>query len=132
MSDTLFATLMEKIESPGEKIHLHVPDDWMQGRTIYGGLVAALALKSMRAHVSRKRKIRSLFISFIGPLDAKPVTIQTQPRRSGRSVTTVESRIIQDDTLCGTAMGCFGADRDSQIRIPPVKRPKDAGSFQGV
>jgi len=124
MSDTLFATLMEKIEDPGEKIHLHVPDDWMQGRTIYGGLVAALALKSMRAHVSRKRKIRSLFISFIGPLDAKPVTIQTQPRRSGRSVTTVESRIIQDDTLCGTAMGSFGADRDSQIQVPSLKRPK--------
>ena len=54
MSDTLFATLMEKIENPGEKTHLHVPDDWMQGRTVYGGLVAALALKSMRVHVSRE------------------------------------------------------------------------------
>ncbi|MGM0394917.1 MAG: acyl-CoA thioesterase domain-containing protein [Thermodesulfobacteriota bacterium] len=78
MSDTLFATLMEKIENPGEKTHLHVPDDWMQGRTVYGGLVAALALKAMRAHVSPERKIRGLFISFIGPLDARPVHIHTR------------------------------------------------------
>lgn len=123
MPDTLFASLMETIETPEEIIHLRVPADWMQGRTVYGGLVAALALKSMRAHVSQERKIRSLFISFIGPLDAEPFHIQTRQLRSGKSVTTIESRIIQNDTTCCTALGCFGADRDSQIRIPPVHHP---------
>ena len=123
MPDTHFAGLMEKIESPKEKIHLHVPADWMQGRTVYGGLIAALALKSMRAHVSPERKIRSLFISFIGPLDAEPFHIRTRPLRSGGSVTTVESRVIQNATICCTLMASFGADRDSQIRIPPVHRP---------
>ncbi|MFU8768170.1 MAG: acyl-CoA thioesterase [Desulfotignum sp.] len=124
MSDTLFAVLLEKIEMPGTQIRLDVPDDWMQGRTVYGGLVASLALKSMRAHVPRERKIRTLFISFIGPLGAKPIHILSQPLRSGRSVTTVESRIVQNDTLCCTVLGSFGADRESQVRIPPVKRPE--------
>ncbi|MDZ7664481.1 MAG: hypothetical protein U5K27_04010 [Desulfotignum sp.] len=50
MSDTLFATLIEKIKNTGENPHIHVPDDWMQGRTVYGGLIAALALRSMREH----------------------------------------------------------------------------------
>ena len=70
MSDTLFATLIEKTENAKGKTHIHVPDDWMQGRTVYGGLVAALALRSMRVHAPRKRKVRTLFISFIGALDA--------------------------------------------------------------
>ncbi|MEX1300882.1 MAG: thioesterase family protein [Desulfotignum sp.] len=123
MPDTPFATLMEKIKSPEKKRRIHVPDDWMQGRTVYGGLVAALALKSMRAHISPERKIRSLFISFIGPLDAEPFHIQTRQLRSGKSVATVESKIIQNDITCCTALGCFGADRDSNIRIPPVNPP---------
>jgi acyl-CoA thioesterase len=123
MSDTLFATLIENIQTAGGKTPMHVQDDWMQGRTVYGGLVAAMALKSMRAHVSPERKIRSLFISFIGPLDAEPFHIQTRQLRSGKSVTTVESRIIQNNTICCTSLGNFGADRDSQIQIPPVNRP---------
>ncbi|MCF8087236.1 MAG: thioesterase family protein [Desulfotignum sp.] len=124
MPDTLFATLMKKIEPPGDTPHLHVPDDWMQGRTVYGGLVAAMALKSMRIHVPGERKVRSLVFSFIGPLDSRPFHIQTQPLRSGKSVTTIESRIIQNGTICCTALGSFGADRDSKIQIPPVERPE--------
>ena len=120
MSDTLFATLIETARTARENTLMRVPDDWMQGRTVYGGLAAALALKSMRTHVSPDRKIRSLFISFIGPLDAEPFHIQTRELRSGKSVTTVESRIIQNDVLCCTVLGSFGADRHSQIRIPPV------------
>jgi acyl-CoA thioesterase len=118
MSDTMFATLIGKIQNAGESPQIHVPDDWMQGRTVYGGLVAALALQSMRAHVPLERKVRTLFVSFIGPLDAKPFYIQTGQLRSGKSVTTVESRVLQNDAICCTALGSFGADRDSRIRIP--------------
>lgn len=124
MSDTLFAALIEKIGNTKENSRIHVPDDWMQGRTVYGGLVAALALQSMRAHVPPERKVRSLFVSFIGPLDAKPFHIHTRQLRSGKSVTTVESRVIQKDTIGCAAVGSFGADRDSQIRIPPITRPE--------
>jgi acyl-CoA thioesterase len=124
MSDTLFATLIGNIKNAGDRPRLHVPDDWMQGRTVYGGLVAALALQSMRAHVPLERKVRTLFVSFIGPLDAKPFCIQTRQLRSGKSVTTVESRVLQNDAICCTALGSFGADRDSRIRIPPITRPE--------
>ncbi|MBF0200177.1 MAG: thioesterase family protein [Desulfamplus sp.] len=124
MSDTLFSTLMEKIEHPGAENRIHVPDDWMQGRTVYGGLVAALALKSMRPHIPLERKVRTLFVSFIAPLDSKPFHIHTNMLRSGKSVTTVESRVIQNDSICCTVSGSFGADRSSQIQIPPVKRPE--------
>jgi acyl-CoA thioesterase len=124
MSDTLFATLIEKMKNTGENPRIHVPDDWMQGRTVYGGLVAALALQSMRAHVPEERKVRTLFVSFIGPLDAQPFHIQTRQLRSGKSVTTIESRVIQNDTICCTTVGSFGADRDSRIRIPPITRPE--------
>jgi acyl-CoA thioesterase len=120
--DTAFATLINKVQSTTEGAHLRVPDDWMQGRTVYGGLVAAMALKSMRRHVPRERKVRSLLFSFIGPLSSDPFFIQRQVLRSGKSVTTVEAKVVQNDIICSTAVGSFGADRDSKIQIAPTKR----------
>jgi acyl-CoA thioesterase len=122
MPDTAFATLIEKAKKASKNTELFVPDDWMQGRTAYGGLVAAMALKSMRGHVPAERKVRSLIFSFIGPLYSDPFFIQTQLLRSGKSVTTIESRIVQNDKICCTAVGSFGADRDSKIQIEPVER----------
>ena len=122
MPDTAFATLLDKAQTAAGEKHLRVPDDWMQGRTAYGGLVAAMALKSMRGYVARERKVRSLFFSFVGPLDSGPFFIQTQLLRSGKSVTTIESKLIQNDKICCTALGSFGGDRESMIQIEPIKR----------
>ena len=42
MPDTAFATLLDKAQNTTAEKRLCVPDDWMQGRTAYGGLVAAM------------------------------------------------------------------------------------------
>lgn len=120
MTDTPFAAIIDGVPTPAQDPHLHVPGDWMQGRTAYGGLIAAMALKSMRDHVPRERRIRSLLFSFVGPVNSDPFILQTQPLRSGKSVTTVESKLIQNNTICAVAIGSFGADRDSKIELPPV------------
>ncbi len=122
MPDTAFATLLDQAQNTAAEKRLCVPDDWMQGRTAYGGLVAAMALNSMRGHVARERKVRSLLFSFVGPLDSEPFSIRTQRLRSGKSVTTIESKIIQNDKICCTAVGSFGGDRDSQIQMEPIGR----------
>lgn len=108
MLDTRFATLIDSVHNTTTDMPLIVPDDWMQGRTVYGGLVAAMVLKSMRTHVPEERKVRSLLFSFVGPLGAEPFHIQTKVLRSGKSVTTIESKVIQNDTICSTAVGSFG------------------------
>ncbi len=122
MPDTAFSTLMDKVQNATGETQFHVPDDWMQGRTAYGGLIAAMALKSMRGHVSQERKLRSLIFSFVGPINFEPFFIQTQLLRSGKSVTTIESKLIQNNKICCTAVGSFGVDRNSKIKIAPIKR----------
>ncbi|SLM31572.1 hypothetical protein MTBBW1_350063 [Desulfamplus magnetovallimortis] len=122
MTDTSFATLIDKVTTiTEEECHL-VPDDWMQGRTVYGGLLVAMVLRSMNRHVPQERKVRSLLFSFIGPLKAEPFFIKTQILRSGKSVTTIEAKVIQNDVICSNALGSFGADRDSKILITPMKK----------
>lgn len=124
MPDTSpFGALIGNARDITDTTPLSVPGGWMQGRTAYGGLVAGMCLSSMRRHVSGERKIRSLLFSFVGPLDASPFFIRTQPLRSGKSVTTIESRVIQNNDICCMAVGSFGADRNSRIRISPMDRP---------
>jgi hypothetical protein len=46
--------------APGEgSATLHVPDDWLQGRTLFGGLQAAVGLAAMRT-VAPPSPLRSL------------------------------------------------------------------------
>ena len=45
-----------------------VPEDWMQGRSIFGGLQSALALRAMRGLVPAELPLRILQTTFIAPV----------------------------------------------------------------
>ena len=127
MPDTTFATLLDRVQHAAEATPLTLPDDWMQGRAGYGGLVGALALKAMRALVPAERKVRSLLIAFVAPVGPAPFSIHTRKLRAGRSVTTVAAEVVQANAVCCTAVGSFGGDRPSAIRFAPDARPEMAG-----
>jgi acyl-CoA thioesterase len=76
MPDTAFGTLQECAERQTDTIRMHLPDDWMQGGAGFGGLLGALVLKSMRVHVPAARKVRSLLVAFVGPMDKGALTVQ--------------------------------------------------------
>lgn len=122
MPDTPFASLIDPPQNGAGNAQISVPNDWMQGRTVYGGLVAAMTLTSMRGLVPGERKIRSLVFSFVGPLTSDPFRIDSRILRSGKSVTTIESKVIQNDAVCTAAIGSFGGDRNSQVRVDPASR----------
>ena len=69
------------------------------------------------------RKVRSLLIAFVGPVGPEEFTIHAKVLRAGKSVTQVEATLIQADQVCCTALGSFGEDRDSVIRIQPEACP---------
>ena len=133
MPNTAFASLLENVVRADDNSRLHIPEDWMQGRAGYGGLVGALALKTMRNQVRPTRKVRSLLIAFVGPVGPAAFTIQSRVLREGKSVSQLEARVVQADQVCCTALACFGSDRDSVVRIEPVPRPAmpdPAGSME--
>lgn len=132
MPDTSFANLLEAVGGESGLPVYRVPEDWMQGRAAYGGLLGALALKSMRAHVRESRKVRSLLISFVGPVGPGDFSIHTRVLRSGKSVTHVEAKLVQYEQVCGVALGGFGGDRESAIRIEPVGPPQMAAADQSM
>jgi acyl-CoA thioesterase len=105
-----------------------VPDGWGQGRSTYGGLVAALALRAMRGAVDDPdRPPRSLQFCFVAPVDPGEVMIEVRLLRRGGSVTHAEARLEQRGGTVCVGIGAFAADRASAIEVPPPPRPAAPG-----
>lgn len=104
---------------------------WAQGRAIYGGVVGGLLAGIMRRQVPDDRPLRSFMLSFVGPAQIGQADLSASVLRAGRSVTQVESRLVQDGQTQALAMASFGAPRDSDVIVQPASRP-DTKSPEGL
>jgi acyl-CoA thioesterase len=104
---------------------LTLGDDWLQGRTAFGGLQAALAVRALRDRVPAGLPLRTLQTTFLAPVPAGPVRLQGRVLRAGGSTVHAECRIVDgDQTLC-LAVAIFGKARASELAIVPTQA--DAG-----
>jgi acyl-CoA thioesterase len=108
-----------------------VPPTWLQGRTAYGGLSAALALETARGLVPDAPPLRSAQISFVGPLSGE-VSVTAAILRQGRNATFVEARVCGESGVGMTATFVFMAPMDSKVDLaqhpmPSVPSPEEAG-----
>lgn len=102
-----------------------IPPEWAQGRAGYGGLVAALVLRGMRSSLSDARPVRSLAITFVGPVQpGEPVQVQTEILRAGRAVTQVLGRAVQNGQTMCIVQGSFGAGRESSVNVVAEPAPE--------
>ena len=118
-----YSEVLESMKNDGGLWSATVTEDWLQGRSIFGGLQAALAVRAMRAWVPPDLPLRTLQVTFMAPVAAGHVQVLAQVLRTGKSATHVEARIVDaDQTLC-IAVGIFGAGRPSQISVVPRQSP---------
>jgi len=98
-----------------------VPASWAQGRTIFGGLQAALAVRAMRDLVPQAVPLRVLQASFIAPIAPGPVRIEANVLRRGKSVTQIEGRVLDQGQTACLLFGVFGEARASALDIKPPR-----------
>lgn len=96
---------------------------WGQGRAVYGGIVGAGLARAMASSVPSEKTLRSLSITFAGPVQSGALECFTDVIRDGRSATFVSGRIVQEGSARATATGTFGVSRDSAVYVPGVERP---------
>lgn len=118
-----FSELLQAVRGNPET--LVIPSLWGQGRASFGGLVAALAFEAMRAKVPDGRPVRSLAITFVGPVAADvPVSFQAEVLREGKAVSQLCLRAVQDGQVVTLVQGSFGAARASAIAVAPLPAPQ--------
>ena len=122
-----YTEIVRQSEWDGTTLHAAVPADWGQGRTIFGGLIAGLALHAMQKPVESNRPLRSVLTAFVAPVRAGDIAVTTQVLRAGRNVTHVEAKVMQGDALCCSVLACYGRDRDTPVHVDAAGTPELPG-----
>ena len=114
------------------QVNAHVPTDWMQGRTTYGGLTAALCLETARGLVD-DLPLRSAQVAFVGPSGGE-VSLKPTLLRRGKNTAFVSVDMAQPAGFASQCIFAFGKARESSqsfqhIPMPDVPSPNTAQSF---
>jgi acyl-coenzyme A thioesterase PaaI-like protein len=125
---TSFSALMQTAKEDAGAVTVDVPGDWMQGRSVFGGLQAAIALRSMRSLVPAS-VLRTLQATFVAPVAEGPVRATAAVLRSGKNATHVEARIVEGAATLAIVIGVFGAPRSSSVSVTPSQPPIEAGKI---
>jgi acyl-CoA thioesterase len=132
---TEFSALMQQLAQPqGDGAYrVNVSEDWRQGRTAYGGLSAAIALRTAMATFPDLPPLRSAQIAFIGP-SLGEVTVTATELRRGKSAVYISVDSVGEAGLATPARFCIGTAREvahTKINqpMPQVKPPEECPDF---
>ncbi|UVO53139.1 thioesterase family protein [Sphingomonas sp. SUN039] len=107
-----------------------IGDDWLQGRTAYGGVSAGIALTTAKAAYPDLPPLRSAQIAFVGPL-AGDITATPTLLRRGKNSAFIGVDIAGSDGVGLRALFLFMANRESSIRHGDLSH-RDAPSPDGT
>jgi acyl-CoA thioesterase len=130
---TEFTELLNNIKRADDAWTIDVSDDWQQGRTIYGGLAAALCLEATLRAFPDLPPLRSAQFAFIGPATGE-LRICPSVLRKGKSTVFTGVDLFGDADLATRATLCFGSVRESAlaydaITAPAAKAPDQCPDF---
>ncbi len=114
------ASLLEPITGEPGPVTLSEAEDWMQGRTLYGGASALLAFTMAQRAFPDLPPLRAAQIGFVAPV-GEQIELSAQIVRQGQNVTQVRSEIRNEKGVALTAFWLFAAQRDAN-----AQRPADA------
>lgn len=109
--------VLEQITDKQDRYTVNIEDTWLQGRSCYGGLSAAVLTRAMREQVGEEIPMRSLLTNFIGPLGGGSFDVTVETLRIGKNVQHVTARAIKDGEVATMSTAVFGADRQ-EIEVP--------------
>lgn len=121
-----------------------IPLDWGQGRTAFGGIVAAVMYEAVKKTFPSLPPLRTAHINFIGPAIGT-LTISSSILRAGKNVTFIESLLIGEKGLASKIIFIFAeplpaaTDQDYPLRhdmpapenLPPYADPPHRPAFLG-
>ncbi|MDV2469576.1 thioesterase family protein [Acinetobacter chinensis] len=105
---------------------IDIPKGWLQGRTIYGGLIASMMMhKAVVTIADPEKHLLSTSVTFVGPVQESQARVTAEILRQGKSVTTIEVRLWQDDAVQSILIASFGAQRESAIQVHQERTAPD-------
>lgn len=125
MAAATFADVLASLAQHGDQFHVEPSEDWRQGRTLFGGLSACLAVLSAKRAFPQLPPLRSAQFAFIGPVTGA-LSLTPSLLRTGKSATFigVEGRADTNTALRATLV--FGDARQSSHAYSALPMPHAA------
>jgi acyl-CoA thioesterase len=117
-----FAAIMAAAIPADDGFTAVIPENWMQGRTAYGGLSAALAFEGARRAGPDLPPLRSAQVSFVGPL-AGLVTVSARMLRRGRNAAWVAAEVRGEHGMGLAATFVFMGPIESELTLDDSPPP---------
>lgn len=114
-----FSELLLGIQRSGGQATWEVHPEWMQGRAVFGGLQAVLALQAMRGLVPADIPLRTLQVTFIAPSTSSHIEARATVLREGKNVVQAEAHLTDGDNRLAIVTAVFGRPRASRLHLMP-------------
>ena len=106
------ASLLSPVTGQAGPARLTQAQDWMQGRTLYGGASALIAYTMATRAFSDLPPLRAAQVGFVAPV-GEDIELDAQIVRKGRNVTQVRSDIYSNGQVALTAFWLFANGREA-------------------
>jgi acyl-CoA thioesterase len=117
-----YSELLASMRADRDGFVVYVDAGFMQGRTIFGGLQLALAVRAMRARLPAPLPLRSAQVTFVAPVPQGPVHLHSELLRTGNSATHARAELRAGSQVACVVVAIFGAARASTVAID-LQRP---------
>lgn len=106
-----------------DNVSFLVPEHWGQGRAVFGGMAAALALQHVLYVIPADMLLRSVSVSFVAPLNAGEAIVKRRVLRRGGSVIQTYIEIFQQEQSMLVMLASFGKQRISEYFLEGLNAP---------
>ena len=123
-----------RVDAAAARVGFDITPDWLQGRTTFGGLIAALSVQAMLdLSDGTAMPLRALQTNFVGPVGAGELNVQVQLLRAGKNTRQMQATAYQrgpdgTEAVAAVLLATFGAPRASTL---PLLRPTAAAIAVG-
>jgi acyl-CoA thioesterase len=113
----LMSSLRQTVESlvqERDDFVIEAPDQWAQGRTLYGGMTAALSYSAIKRALGDLGLLRSAQFTFVGPASGR-LRLRSNLLRRGRFSAIVNADCWNEEGMAARSIFVFGDARESQV-----------------
>ena len=130
---TTLDQLAGSAERRGDLWSYHIGSDWMQGRTSYGGISAALSLDAALRDQPGDAPLRTAQVSFVGPVGGE-CEVSTRLLRQSKSSRFVATDLSSESGYGTNALFTFMNPRESHVDHERIEAPtvRDPDALQSV
>ena len=100
-----------------------IPADWSQGRSAFGGLLAAIAIRGLQG-AAQGRPLRSFVMDCVEPAGPGELTVDIDVLRIDKSLLHARATLAQAGHVCAVLLGAFGEGRSPALSVPGPRAPR--------